>query len=346
MPNSAATSSRHITVLGAGAWGTAVALALATRHRVVLWGRNGDAMAAMAAARENTDYLPGFVFPPSLTATGDFDLALGHVLDQAATGDAAPLLIAACPVAGLRPLLAQLKPNPIDHVVWLCKGFESGTGLLPHQVAAEVLGETVAAGVLSGPSFAQEVARGLPCALTVASRDPTLRERVVSAVHGGTMRVYSCEDLAGVEVGGAVKNVLAIATGVADGLGLGLNARAALITRGLAEITRLGLALGGSSGTFMGLTGMGDLILTCTGDLSRNRRVGLGLAEGKPLATIVAELGHVAEGVPCARAVRELAARLGVEMPITNAVAGVLFDGDSPRAMVAQLLARDPRGES
>jgi glycerol-3-phosphate dehydrogenase (NAD(P)+) len=157
--------------------------------------------------------------------------------------------------------------------------------------------------------------------------------------------VYSCDDLVGVEVGGAVKNVLAIATGVADGLGLGLNARAALITRGLAEITRLGAAMGGQLGTFMGLTGMGDLILTCTGDLSRNRRVGLELARGKRLDAIVAELGHVAEGVPCARAVRELAARLGVDMPITNAVAGVLFDGDDPKAMVAQLLARDPRGE-
>ncbi len=167
----------------------------------------------------------------------------------------------------------------------------------------------------------------------------------MALVHGGSIRVYSCDDLVGVEVGGAVKNVLAIATGVADGLGLGLNARAALITRGLAEITRLGAALGGQASTFMGLTGVGDLILTCTGDLSRNRRVGLGLAQGKALTAIVAELGHVAEGVPCAKAVRELAQRLGVDMPITNAVAGVLFDGDAPQAMVAQLLARDPRGE-
>jgi glycerol-3-phosphate dehydrogenase (NAD(P)+) len=204
----------------------------------------------------------------------------------------------------------------------------------------------VAGAALSGPSFAQEVARGLPCALTVASDSAALSERVVALVHGGNLRVYSSADLIGVEVGGAVKNVLAIATGAADGLGLGLNARAALITRGLAEITRLGSALGANPATFMGLTGMGDLILTCTGDLSRNRRVGLELARGKKLDAIVAELGHVAEGVPCARAVRELAARLGVDMPITNAVAGVLFDGDDPKAMVAQLLARDPRGES
>ncbi|MES2151479.1 MAG: NAD(P)H-dependent glycerol-3-phosphate dehydrogenase [Pseudomonadota bacterium] len=333
--------SRKVTVLGAGAWGTAVALALSARHEVVLWGRNGAAMQAMALARENCDYLPGFAFPPALQVSASLDAALAHVLD----GAAAPLLIAACPVAGLRPLLEQLKSYPIPHIVWLCKGFEGGTGLLPHQVVRAVLGEGVPGAALSGPSFAQEVARGLPCALTVASDSEALRERVVATVHGGNLRVYSCDDLVGVEVGGAVKNVLAIATGVADGLGLGLNARAALITRGLAEITRLGAALGAQTGTFMGLTGMGDLILTCTGDLSRNRRVGLGLAQGKALDTIVAELGHVAEGVPCAKAVRALAATLGVDMPITNAVAGVLFDGDTPQAMLARLLARDPRDE-
>jgi glycerol-3-phosphate dehydrogenase (NAD(P)+) len=330
---------RKITVLGAGAWGTAVALALCARHDVLIWGRDGAAMQAMDAARENTPYLPGFALPPALRVTADFDAALAHA------GGADALLIAACPVAGLRPLLLQLKAHAIAHIVWLCKGFENGTGLLPHQVVQEVLGETVAGAALSGPSFAQEVARGLPCALTVASSSDALRERVVACVHGGNLRVYSCDDLVGVEVGGAVKNVLAIATGVADGLGLGLNARAALVTRGLAEITRLGTALGASSATFMGLTGMGDLILTCTGDLSRNRKVGLGLALGKPLATIVAELGHVAEGVPCARAVRDLARTLGVDMPITNAVADVLFDGGTPQAMLAQLLARDPRDE-
>ena len=340
----------RITVLGAGAWGTAVAIALAARHDVLLWGRNGAAMATIAQARENCAYLPGFALPPALIVNADLDAAVGHATGAAGAG--AALLIAACPVAGLRPLLEQLKAMsistsmPMPHLVWLCKGFENGTGLLPHQVVRAVLGEQVAGAALSGPSFAQEVARGLPCALTVASDSPALRERVVTLVHGGNIRVYSSDDLVGVEVGGAVKNVLAIATGAADGLGLGLNARAALITRGLAEITRLGVALGGKLGTFMGLTGMGDLILTCTGDLSRNRRVGLELARGKRLDAIVAELGHVAEGVPCARAVRELARRLGVDMPITNAVAGVLFDGDDPRAMVAQLLARDPRGES
>ncbi len=335
-----------ITVLGAGAWGTAVAIALAARHDVLLWGRNPEQMAATDAARDNLAYLPGHPLPPSLRVSADFEAALAHVTD-AAPGTT-PLLIAACPVAGLRPLLEQLKQprgGKIPNVVWLCKGFEYGTGLLPHQVVREVLGDSVPGAALSGPSFAQEVARGLPCGLTVASSSAELRERVVSVVHGGSVRVYACDDMVGVEVGGAVKNILAIATGAADGLGLGLNARAALITRGLAEITRLGVTLGAQASTFMGLTGMGDLILTCTGDLSRNRRVGLALAQGKQLDTIVKELGHVAEGVPCAKAVRELAARLGVDMPITNAVAGVLFDGASVQETVDQLLARDPRNE-
>ena len=330
---------RKISVLGAGAWGSAVALALATRHDVVLWGRNRAVMQEMADARDNRAYLPGFPFPDGLTVHTEFDAAVAHVAGQDG------LLIAACPVAGLRPLLEQLKGRDIPNIVWLCKGFEYDTGLLPHQIVKQVLGDTVAGGALSGPSFAQEVARGLPCALTIASTSAALREHVVATVHGGNIRVYSCEDLVGVEVGGAVKNVLAIATGVADGLGLGLNARAALITRGLAEITRLGTTLGGNIETFMGLTGMGDLILTCTGDLSRNRRVGLGLAQGKPLDVIVGELGHVAEGVPCAKAVRELARKLGVDMPITNAVAAVLFDGDQVQDLVRRLLARDPRDE-
>jgi glycerol-3-phosphate dehydrogenase (NAD(P)+) len=268
-------SPGKITVLGAGAWGTAVAIALAARHDVLLWGRNADAMRAIAASSENRGYLPGFPLPPALAVSADFDAAVAHAAEAAG---ATPLLIAACPVAGLRPLLEQLKPYPVPNVVWLCKGFENGTGLLPHQVVRAVLGDRVPGAALSGPSFAQEVARGLPCALTVASDSAALRERVVSVVHGGNIRVYSSDDL--------------------------------------------------------------------VGDLSRNRRVGLELARGKRLETIVAELGHVAEGVPCARAVRDLAAQLGVDMPITNAVAGVLFDGDDPRAMVAQLLARDPRGES
>jgi glycerol-3-phosphate dehydrogenase (NAD(P)+) len=335
---------RRITVLGAGAWGTAVAIAVAARHDVMLWGRNAPHMDEIAAARDNLHYLPGHPFPPGLRVTADFDAAVAHTFTDPHGQDG--LLIAATPVAGLRPLLESLRERPIPNLVWLCKGFEYGTGLLPHQIFAEVLGDSIAGGALSGPSFAQEVARGLPCALTIASASAPLRDAVVAAVHGGTMRVYASDDLVGVEVGGAVKNVMAIATGVADGLGLGLNARAALITRGLAEVTRLGTALGGNIETFMGLTGMGDLILTCTGDLSRNRRVGLGLAQGKALDTIVAELGHVAEGVPCAKAVRELAARLGVDMPLTNGVAAMLFDGVKPQELVVRMLARDPRDET
>lgn len=331
----------NITILGAGAWGTALAIMLAARHDVVLWGREETAMREAEAKRENAAYLPGFALPANLRVTSDFDSAVAHV-----THGAERLLIVASSVAGLRPLAQRLQPYSIPNIVWLCKGFEENTRLLPHQVVREVLGTDILHGALSGPSFAQEVARGLPAALTVASHSAALRECVVSAVHGRAMRVYSTEDLVGVEVGGAVKNILAIATGVTDGLGLGMNARAALITRGLAEITRLGIALGGRLETFMGLTGVGDLILTCTGDLSRNRRVGLGLAQGKQLDTIVAELGHVAEGVLCAKAVRALAADLGVDMPITNAVAAVLFDGVSLGEMVERLLSRDPRDEA
>jgi len=330
-----------ISVLGAGAWGTALAIALAARHPVLLWGRDAEAVRELAARRENRRYLPGCALPDGLTPSADFDAAVAH----AAGADG--LLIAACPVAGLRGLAERLRAQAgaPAHLVWLCKGFEQDSLLLPHQVARAALGDGVALGVLSGPSFALEVARGLPCALTAASADAELAQRMVAAAHGGAMRVYSSDDVVGVEVGGAVKNILAIATGIGDGLGLGLNARAALITRGLAEITRLGVALGGRAETFMGLAGVGDLILTCTGDLSRNRRVGLALAAGKPLAQVVAELGHVAEGVYCARAVRARAAACGVDMPIADAVAAVLFDGAAPGQAVTQLLARDPRGE-
>ena len=328
-----------VIILGAGAWGTALAIALAARCSVTLWGRNQPAMAALAASRENRDYLPGASLPSSVHVTHQLADALAGASDNA-------LLILATSVAGLRPLLGQLKDYRISNLVWLCKGLEEGTRLLPHQVVREVLGSRIPAAVLSGPSFAREVAQGLPCALTVASADNGLCDLVVSTVHGGALRVYATDDLIGVEVGGAVKNILAIATGIADGMGLGLNARAALITRGLVEITRLGVALGGRAETFNGLTGMGDLILTCTGDLSRNRRVGLELAQGKPLPAIIAELGHVAEGVRCAKAVRELAAERGIEMPITNAVAAILFDGQSPRDTVARLLSRDPRKEA
>ncbi|MBC7414969.1 MAG: NAD(P)-dependent glycerol-3-phosphate dehydrogenase [Herminiimonas sp.] len=343
-----------IAILGAGAWGTALALGLAERHPVLLWGRDPESIQALGSQRENQRYLPGFPFPDNLTVTADLGTALLHLQSLPAQAcEVAPsgLLIAATSVAGLRPLCERLKVlrdagHALPGIVWLCKGFEQDTGLLPHQVVRAVLGSAIAAGVLSGPSFAQEVARGLPCALTIASDNAALCEQVVAAVHSRSVRIYSTDDVIGVEVGGAVKNIMAIATGVIDGMAFGANARAALITRGLAEITRLGVALGGRSETFMGLTGLGDLLLTCTGDLSRNRRVGLGLAQGKPLAVIVGELGHVAEGVRCAQAVRDLARRMGIDMPISDAVAGVLFDGDAASAMVTRLLSRDPRSEA
>ena len=328
----------NISILGAGAWGTALAMSLAERHSVMLWGRDATVMQAAQEARENAAYLPGFRFPDSLQLSSDLDAAITHANSNG-------LLIVATSLAGLRPLATQLKPYAIPNLVWLCKGFEEKTNLLPHQIVREILGDAIPAGGLSGPSFAQEVARGLPCALAIASDSAALRERVVQAVHGPAIRIYSTDDVIGVEVGGAVKNILAIATGIIDGLGLGLNARAALITRGLSEITRFGVALGGRAETFNGLAGMGDLILTCTGDLSRNRKVGLGLAQGKKLEQVVVELGHVAEGVRCAQAVRELAHEHGVDMPIANAVAAVLFDGESPRDTVKRLLSRDPRDE-
>jgi glycerol-3-phosphate dehydrogenase (NAD(P)+) len=327
----------NIAILGAGAWGTALANALASRQSVLLWARDQDQIDALSSTHQNARYLPGITLDSRLTFTSTLADAVAH----ARTG----LLIIATPIAGLRPVLRELKSLAPTNLVWLCKGFEQDTALLPHQLVQQELGDGLPIGTLSGPSFALEVARGLPCALTIGSPNAELRNKVVTAVHGAHIRVYSTDDLIGVEVGGAVKNVLAIATGIADGLGLGLNARAALITRGLVEITRLGTALGGRSETFMGLTGLGDLILTCTGDLSRNRQVGLGLAAGKSLDTITAELGHVAEGVRCVQAVRQLAAAHSVEMPIVDAVARVLFEQSTPQQAIHDLLARDARDE-
>lgn len=257
------------------------------------------------------------------------------------------MLLVATPTAGLRDVLEKIRTAKFaGPIVWACKGFEQASGKLPHQVAAEVLGAGARCGALSGPSFALEVARGLPTALTLAARDAEFAKSVARELHQPTLRVYYSTDVVGVEISGAVKNVMAIAAGISDGLGLGLNARAALITRGLAELARLGAALGGRAETFMGLAGAGDLILTCTGDLSRNRRVGLLLAKGEPLAATLEQLGHVAEGVFSARAVESLAAEKRVDMPITRAVCGVLFRGASPREAANALLARDPREEN
>lgn len=337
-----------LTILGAGAWGTALASHAASVHDVVLWGRDAAQLAAMAAGGVNTSYLPGIPLSPRLAYEADFARAVAH-----AAADPAGLVIVATPVSGLRETTRRLAAGvsgPLA-MLWLCKGFEADTHAMPHQMVREELDAlggagTIEYGVLTGPSFAREVAQGLPCALTVAGTSPMLAERAQAAFHHHAMRIYGSDDLIGVEVGGAVKNVLAIATGASDGLGLGLNARAALVTRGLAEMTRLGIALGGRIETFMGLAGVGDLILTATGDLSRNRKVGQQLAAGKTLTQILADLGHVAEGVRCAQAVAALAAAHGVDMPITRAVCAVLFEGLDAADAVAQLVQRDARDES
>ncbi|HEV3008299.1 MAG TPA: NAD(P)H-dependent glycerol-3-phosphate dehydrogenase, partial [Burkholderiales bacterium] len=256
---------KRVAVLGAGAWGTSIASVLAARLDVTLWARDPAQAESLARTRRNERYLRGIEIPAAVKVTADL-----------AEASSAELLLAATPVAGLRELLKRLKKE--SSLVWLCKGFEEGTGMLPHQIAEQTLGAGARFGALSGPSFAEEVARGLPCALTLAARDAAFAREAAALVHGGRMRVYYSADLVGVEIGGAVKNVMAIAAGISDGLGLGHNARAALITRGLAEIGRLGVAMGGQTETIFGLTGAGDLILTATGDLSRNRRVGLQLA--------------------------------------------------------------------
>jgi glycerol-3-phosphate dehydrogenase (NAD(P)+) len=325
----------NISMLGAGAWGTALAIAAAPRHDVLLWTRDAQQAAQMMAQRRNPRYLPEVPLPAALAVGADHDAALRH-----ARGG---LLIVATPMAALRERLAAL-PGDLP-VLWLCKGFEAGSGALGHEVARE-LRPGQPCGVLSGPSFAQEVAQGLPTALVAASTDPALAAAAVAAFHSDTLRIYTSNDVVGVEVGGAVKNVLAIATGIVDGMaGAGLNARAALITRGLAEMTRLGLALGARAETFMGLSGLGDLVLTATGELSRNRRVGLGLAAGQTLAQALAELGHVAEGVLTASTVLARARSLGVDMPITAAVVEVLEGRLAPAQAMAALMARHARSE-
>lgn len=324
---------KRVAVLGAGAWGTAIACVLASRLEVALWARDPAQADAMVRQRRNERYLPEVEIPDSVLVTSRLDEALSH----------RRLLLAATPVSGLRELLRAIPQS--SAVAWLCKGFEEATGSLPHEIAAQALGDRGRFGALSGPSFAEEVARGLPCALTLAAHDGEFAREAAALLHGGRMRVYFSTDLVGVEIGGAVKNVMAIAAGICDGLGLGLNARAALITRGLAEIARLSSAMGGRPETVMGLAGAGDLILTATGDLSRNRRVGLALARGQSLDTILAELGHVAEGVRSAKEVMRLAAKQNVDMPVSETVLGVLDGRLTPADAVERLLARDPKGE-
>ena len=336
----------NISILGAGAWGTALAVQASSRHAVCLWARDPDWLTQLRRSRVNERYLPGVALPPALMFSADLPEAIAHAKNG--------LLIVATPMSGLREVLAQLPDEAF--VLWLCKGFEAGTGLLGHEIAAEVQ-PRLRVGVLSGPSFAQEVAAGQPTALVAASLDAEVAQRAVDAFHSERLRVYTSNDPVGVEVGGAVKNVLAIAVGLADGLRLaaeargdvsmapGLNARAALITRGLAEMLRLGLALGARTETFMGLSGVGDLVLTATGDLSRNRRVGLLLAQDLTLPDILKQLGHVAEGVYSAATVLARARSKGVDMPISETTVAVLQGRIKPAAAVDLLMGRQAKPE-
>jgi glycerol-3-phosphate dehydrogenase (NAD(P)+) len=325
----------RIAVLGAGAWGTAFAVHGAARAEVSLWTRHPEHAERMRQDGCNAQYLPGIPL-------GAIDIED----DLSACARVADLWVIATPSAGLRATLRALRAAGLARpFVWLCKGFEAGSGKLAHQVVEEEWSDTSPYGALSGPSFALEVARGLPTAVTLASHDAEFARATAQALHSQRLRIYTSADLMGVEVGGAAKNVLAIAAGISDGLGFGLNARAALITRGLAEMTRLGLKMGGQMETFMGLSGVGDLILTCTGDLSRNRRVGTLLARGLGIEAILRELGHVAEGVSTAHEIGALAEHLGVDMPITQAVRRILV-GDLPaRQAVEALLNREQKAE-
>jgi len=330
---------RPIVVLGAGSWGTALAIQFARGDRpVVLWGRAEDNPAELARARRNEQYLPGVEFPRSLAIEPDLGRAV-------ASGDD---LVVVVPSSALRAVLQQLKPllGPRSRVAWASKGFELSTGKLPHQVAREVLGPNVPIAVLSGPTFAREVGAGLPTAIAVASPDADFALELAESLSAGNFRAYTQSDIIGVEIGGAVKNVIAIATGGSDGMGYGSNSRVFLITRGLAEMVRLGVALGAKQETLMGLAGLGDLVLTCTDDQSRNRRFGRALAAGKPVEQAIAEIGQVVEGYHAAKAVRMVAQKLGVDMPICEHVYRVLYEGMPIPDVVESMLRREVTPEN
>ena len=328
-----------ISVLGAGSWGTALAILLARNgHRVMLWGHAPDQMATLQAERCNRRYLPDARFPDSLELTTTLDCAAAHADD----------LLVVVPSHAFADLLGQLRPllRPDARLAWATKGLEPRRGCLLHEVAAELLGTAVPAAVLSGPTFAAEVAAGQPTAITIASADTEFAVALAECLHNPRFRAYTSSDIIGVQLGGATKNVLAIAAGVADGIGIGANARAALITRGLAEMMRLGVALGGRPETLTGLAGIGDLILTCTDNQSRNRRYGLGLGQGQPAAAVAAAIGQEIEGIATAKIIRGLAQTHGVDMPITEQTYRVLHEGLPPAAAVAELLLREPKIET
>ncbi len=325
-----------VAVLGAGAWGTALAMQISVQHEVSLWARNSGHVSGMRKARANPLYLGDFRFNDSLQVEDNLGLAIQD----------ADLILSVVPTAGFRDILKALKKlDSTQPVIWAHKGLEPQSAKLPHEVALEELGNNQHWGALSGPSFAAELVRGLPTAVTLAANDADFALEAANLIHGNNLRVYNSTDVIGVSVGGAVKNVMAIAAGISDGMGFGNNARAAMITRGLAEITRFGVALGAKTETFMGLAGVGDLILTCTGQYSRNREVGLQLASGKDLADILQGLGHVAEGVNTAREVMRRAENIGVEMPITREVNLALTHGKSAKQAVMDLLGREQKSE-
>ncbi|GMR21175.1 MAG: NAD(P)H-dependent glycerol-3-phosphate dehydrogenase [Gammaproteobacteria bacterium] len=332
------TAKSDIAVLGGGSWGTALAILTARNgYPTVLWGRDATRMARMAHERENASYLPGKAFPELLSTSSDLQ-QLAKEIDK---------YIVAVPSHAFRNIMTALQPHLSENsvIAWATKGLEQGSGKLLSEVVTEVAGETIKSAMISGPTFAREVAAGLPTALTVASRDREVAGEVAQWLSNPVVRVYTNDDLAGVQLGAAIKNVMAIAAGISDGLGFGANARAALITRGLAELTRLGTAMGGKIETFMGLTGAGDLILTCTDDSSRNRRVGLALGQGRTLAAILAELGQEAEGVATAQELYRLSQSQDIELPITEQVYRVLYEGVPARQAVEALLARESRSE-
>lgn len=325
-----------IAVLGAGAWGTALAMHISNRHQVSLWARNSGHVSGMRKSRANPLYLGDFKFHDNLQVEDDLGFAI----------KGADLILSVVPTAGFRQILKDIVSlKSTQPIVWAHKGLEPQTAKLPHEVAQEELGVNQHWGALSGPSFAAELVRGLPTAVTLAANDAAFALQASHLIHGGNLRVYNSTDVIGVSVGGAVKNVMAIAAGISDGMGFGNNARAAMITRGLAEITRFGMALGAKAETFMGLAGAGDLVLTCTGQYSRNREVGLQLASGKALEDVLKGLGHVAEGVNTAREVMRRADSLGVDMPITYEVNQALTHGKSAKQAVMDLLGRTQKAD-
>ncbi len=327
-----------VAVLGAGSWGTALAALIARHgHPTVLWGRDAGVVAAIGATGENPRYLPGIPLPASLRATTDLPDALAG----------AGLVLVVVPSHAFADTLRELAPwrPAAAGVAWATKGFEPGSGRFLHEVAAEVFGGAVPLSVVTGPSFAKEVAQGLPTALTVHSDDPAFARRVAGVLHGPSFRAYTGDDMRGAELGGAMKNVLAVATGVADGMALGLNARAGLITRGLNEMLRLNIAIGGRPETLMGLAGLGDLVLTSTGDLSRNRRLGLALGHGRSIAEAVREIGQVVESIQTADEVMRQADAHGVELPISSTVRDVLHGDITPAEGLARLMAREQKAE-